>query len=304
MREPEIQPADRWIGEERVHEIRRILIHSAGPILRVVQNGNLGWRVRHLKAVVRTQVLFQLSKRKTGINCKKRASGVHRLKHNVAAARTAHTISEHFEKIAGLFAVAGGNHDFLVARHGLQFARLADVSDQQLEVLSLLKRLISSSLVAVRDNVTGERGQEIFGRKVGRQRRHARKGGQWPWYGDGGISLLLVGSGYLKVIATERPILGEIAREIVIPAVYEIEKDRLPDSQLADLRIGLGTGPLEICITRAGRRVAIQKQSVALEGRRGTVTRLLLEKGKGAGNVPACLALLDRIHPRIAVCRA
>ena len=101
------------------------------------------------------------------------------LKNDVAAARTAHTITKGFQQVACFLAIAGGHHNFAIfACHGLQFARLREVANHEPKELSLLQRFVAGGFVAVGDDIAGESRQQFVGREIGSEGGHARERGQ------------------------------------------------------------------------------------------------------------------------------
>ena len=87
---------------EKVDEIGALPVLGGEPVLRSVQNRNLGGFVIVGERAVGAQALFEFGEREAGIDGQKRARGVHGFQHHVAAAAAAHAVAENAQQFAGL----------------------------------------------------------------------------------------------------------------------------------------------------------------------------------------------------------
>ena len=130
--------------------------------------------------VIGAQRLLQVVQREAGIGGQKGARGVDGFEHDFTAAAAAHAEAQDAEQFAGSgrFAVVDLDGARLAGQL-FELARLREVAMHQLEVLGLFQRfVVVRGLIAVGDDVTRQRRQNVGRVGIGGQGGHAGEGAQ------------------------------------------------------------------------------------------------------------------------------
>ncbi|MGC4048747.1 MAG: hypothetical protein QM757_04405 [Paludibaculum sp.] len=130
-----------------------------------------------MEGPVGAQSLFEVGEGEAGIHGQEGACGVDCFQDDIAAAAAAHAEAEDAEKFTRLGGIAVLDlDDFGVAGEAVEFAGLAKVADDELEVFGGLEGIAAADgLVAVGDDVAGEGEEDVAAGQIGRKGGHARE---------------------------------------------------------------------------------------------------------------------------------
>ena len=179
----EVKAAERWVGQKGVDQLAGELLLRRQPVFRPVEDFHPRRRKIQLKRPVAAQRLFEFGQREPRVDGQECTRGVYRLKDDLAATPAPHAEAQDSEKVRRLRRLALFNfEDSPRTRKSLQFPCLADVAEDQFQVLGLLQTLAAAHrLVAAGDDVARQCGEHLRVRQIRRKRGHAGKAGHRPW---------------------------------------------------------------------------------------------------------------------------